>query len=596
MEDLKPSDPTEIGDFKVLKRLGAGGFGVVFLATDPKGRRVALKVLRPEYSDDQRLRERLAKEARSLSAVKGTRTAKLIGVGSADSYAFLAMEYVEGESLDKLVTGGRRPEGAMLWFLALGLVEALEEIHSAGVIHRDLKPSNVILGPEGVKVVDFGISAILDEGGFTQTGSMVGTATWLSPEQISGAKIDERSDIFALGMLLAYVGLGRHPYGDGRPDAVMYRITNTNPDLSQLPNPFRLAVSRCLSRDPSERPTIASLRSFFESGGSASSEVALQESGTPDSTFLVQPSDMDEAARRSKSAAETTTYGQRRGRPTRVLVGVVTVLGLGVGVVATLDATNVADLGIIVEPEASASSEPPATTPSSSPTTVGIARTTTTTQPPPPAYKLLEFEGVQVRWNPCDGPISIYLNTAGKLRPAQEASVARFLSKTAIELTEMTGLVVLYAGATSDKTRNAYRSGERILIQIDSPGNGILPSSDSEYIGQTFLSMDRSRRGFREIDHFDIHINSDLFTPTFFSGSEVNTYGKRILMRYLGQGMGLEYLEDADMIGFGIDDSDQMNNEIMYWGPAIPPSVSEPKWGPGDQLGMVLVGATNGCF
>jgi serine/threonine protein kinase len=590
MEDLRSSDPQKIGDFKLLKRLGSGGFGVVFLATDQRGQQVALKVLRPEYSDDPRLRKRLSKEASTLSAVKGARTAKLIEVGSTDTHAFLVMEYVPGESLEELVASGRRPEGTMLWFLALGLVEALQEIHAAGVIHRDIKPSNVILGPDGVKVVDFGISAILDEGGFTQTGSMTGTATWLSPEQISGAKIDERSDIFSLGMLLAYVGLGRHPYGDGRPDAVMYRITNTSPDLSDLPNPFRLAVSRCLSRNPADRPSVAALLSFFESGGSASSEVALEESKGPDSTFLVQPSDIDAASRRSRDASATGGEKPGRGKRPRALIGAAILSSLGLGVAATLDATNVADLGIIVGSGNTKSS-------ASTPSTVAIARTTTTTEPPPPAYKLFAAEGSQYRWNPCDAPINIFLNSSGKLTTAQEASVARFLSKAAGELTEMTGLLVLYAGATSDKTKTIYRSGERILIQIDSPGSGILPSDESEFAGQTFMSWDRQSRGFREIDHFDIHVNSELFLQRFASESGINNYGKRLLMKYLGAAMGLAYLEDADMVGFGIDNPRQMNNEIMYWGSNGPESIlAEPKWGPGDQLGMVLVGETNGCF
>lgn len=594
MDDLRPTDPQELGDFKLLKRLGSGGFGVVFLATDPKGRQVALKVLRPEYSDNPRLRERLAKEARTLSAVKGARTAKLIGVGSTDTHAFLAIEYVPGESLDELVSSGRRPEGAMLWFLALGLVEALQEIHSAGVIHRDLKPSNVILGPDGVKVVDFGISAILDEGGFTQTGSMTGTATWLSPEQISGANIDERSDIFSLGMLLAFVGLGRHPYGDGRPDAVMYRIANTNPDLSELPNPFRLAVSRCLSRDPAERPSASALRSFFESGGSASSEFALQESKGPDSTFLVQASDIGEASRRSREASGGNDREPKSSKRPRPLVGAAILLSLGLGTVATLDTTNVADLGILVSPN-NKSAAPSSTAPSSSSSTVAVVRTTTTTEPPPPAYKLADFDGSQVRWNPCDVPISIYLNATGKLTTVQEASVARFLGTTAIELTEMTGLLVLYAGATSEKTSTKYRSGERILIQIDSPGNGVLRSSDGANIGSSYVSWDRSRGGFREIDHFDIQINSE-FSEYFVDQSGLTNYGKWLLMNHLGTAMGLATLEDADMIGFGIDNPRQMTNEIMYWGSNLPYSREEPTWGPGDQLGMVLVGATNGCF
>lgn len=594
MEDLKSSDPQELGDFLLLKRIGAGGFGVVYLASDRVGQRVALKVLRPEFADDPRLRERLFREARSLSSVKGVRTAKLIGVGTTDSHAFLAMEYVPGESLDKIVQGERRPEGPMLWFLALGLVEALEEIHAAGIIHRDLKPSNVIVGPDGVKVVDFGISAILDDGGFTQTGTMMGTATWLSPEQINGAPVDERSDIFSLGMLLAYIGLGHHPFGDGRPDAVMYRIANTRPDLSALPGPFRLAVTRCLSRNASERPTLEALRAFFASGGSSSSEVALHEGNNAESTFVVQPTDMSLATEMSRSVAATTGNNAQPRRP-RPLIGAAALLGIGLGVAATLDATNAADLGVIVAPEGTGGRSETPTTSQVPPTTLGVVRTTTTTQAPPPAFKIQEYDGVQVRWNPCDMPINIVLNTAGNLTTTQEAAIARFLSETAFEITEMTELVVLYSGTTTKKTNDLYRSGEEILIQIDAPGQGLLAASESDSLGTWVHSVDRRLRGFQEIDGVDIHINSNVFLNYYMVGPELKAQAKRILMQYLGAAMGLAVLDDTDMNGFGIEDPKQMVGEVMYVGSSAFTS-QDPTWGPGDRIGMMLVGASNECF
>jgi hypothetical protein len=236
----------------------------------------------------------------------------------------------------------------------------------------------------------------------------------------------------------------------------------------------------------------------------------------------------------------------------------------------------------------------------SPPTTVRIAPTTSTTKPPPPAFKLANDSGYQFRWNPCDVPISIYLNTTGKLTAEQEASLARFLSTVAFEITEMTGLPILYSGTTDKRTSTEYLANEEILIQIDEPGNGILKKSESEFVGTYSLSWDRTRAGFREIDGVDIHLNSVGFLSEFFTvgvaiQSELNPYGKRLFMHYLGLALGLDSLDDSAMVGFGFDEPSQRFKEVMYWGNQSWP-LYLPKWGPGDQLAMTLVGDSNGCF
>jgi serine/threonine protein kinase len=275
------------------------------LGVTPSGQQIAIKVLRSELADDQRLRARLAREARAIAAVDGNRTAKVLEVVTDGPYAYLVMEYVPGYSLDELVSQGQKPEGPLLWFTALGLVEALQEIHAAGITHRDLKPSNVIIGPEGVKVVDFGISAITDEVGLTQTGTLMGSAAWLSPEQVTGAPTDQRTDVFNLGLTLAYLATGKHPFGEGRPDAVMYRITAQPPNLEAVPGSLKTAVEMCLQRNPSERPSLAALHHFFSSGGSGSAEVDLVSETGADSTIIVQPSDISVAITESNQGANS---------------------------------------------------------------------------------------------------------------------------------------------------------------------------------------------------------------------------------------------------------------------------------------------------
>jgi serine/threonine protein kinase len=188
MTPLGESDPTRLGEYELLGRIGSGGFGVVYQAEAPDGRAVAIKLLRPEFSDDEGIRARLSREAEALSRVVGDRTVEIIDVVVDGPQAFLVMELVEGENLGALVQRNGKLEGPMLWFAAEGLVEALKSIHQAGVIHRDLKPSNVMYGPEGVKVLDFGISAVAEEAGLTQTGTLLGSAAWLSPEQVQGGR------------------------------------------------------------------------------------------------------------------------------------------------------------------------------------------------------------------------------------------------------------------------------------------------------------------------------------------------------------------------------------------------------------------------
>jgi len=289
MDALLPSDPTQIDGYVVEGRLGSGGFGIVYAATSPDGVPVAIKVLRSELSDDVRLRDRLAREADALGRVEGERTAEIFKVVTEGDLVYLVMERVEGESLTDQVNENGALSGPMLWFAATGLVQALQEIHAAGIVHRDLKPSNVMYGPDGVKVLDFGISVVADETALTQTGAFVGTGAWMAPEMVLGNDVTEKTDVYALGLVLAFIALGRHPFGEGRADALMYRIANTDPDLEGMSEPFLGAVSMCLQRDPDDRPALEELAGFFGSNGeqqlSATSIVGSDAGGTR----IVQP-------------------------------------------------------------------------------------------------------------------------------------------------------------------------------------------------------------------------------------------------------------------------------------------------------------------
>jgi serine/threonine protein kinase len=275
---LQASDPRSLDDYEIVGRLGEGASGVVYRAKQSDGAFVALKVLRAEFAHDEKVRERLRREATALQRVVGGRTAKVLKVEADGAVPYLVMELVPGTNLDQFVEKNGPLRGGLLWSATLGLVEALVSIHDAGVIHRDLKPSNILIGADGVKVVDFGISALHEVSSLTGTGTFIGTASWVSPEQVTGRAVTEASDVFSLGMVLAFASSGSHPFGTGRTDAVMFRITHEAPNLLGVPESLRPIVEGCLNKSPLLRPSLNVVQSLLHestfSGGSDESSEA----------------------------------------------------------------------------------------------------------------------------------------------------------------------------------------------------------------------------------------------------------------------------------------------------------------------------------
>src|SRR5580693_4309758 len=182
--------------------------GVVYLGTDLDGSLVAVKVLRPELTDDPEFRDRFGREVINLTRVKGVCTVQVIEADTESARPFMVTEYVSGPSLSEYVTRYGPPGPDMMYGLATGLAEALTAIHTAGVVHRDLKPSNVILGHDGPKVIDFGIAQALDATSVTRTGMMVGSAGFMAPEQVTG-RAGQAADIFAWAVTLTYAARAR---------------------------------------------------------------------------------------------------------------------------------------------------------------------------------------------------------------------------------------------------------------------------------------------------------------------------------------------------------------------------------------------------
>ncbi|MFA1539066.1 serine/threonine-protein kinase [Actinomadura monticuli] len=256
MEPLRPADPRTIGRYRLAGRLGAGGMGEVFLGYSPGGRAVAVKIVRAELAADARFRERFAREAEAARRVGGFHTAQVVEIDLDADPPWLVTAFVPGPSLAAVVAEhGALPERS-LRVLAAGLAEALEAIHSTGLVHRDLKPANILLASDGPRVIDFGIAQALEGTALTVPGGSIGTPGFMAPEHIRGDAVGPPADLFALGAVLCHAA-GVRPYGDGPAHTLMYRIVHEEPDLSSLPAGLRDLVSACLAKDPADRPTPA---------------------------------------------------------------------------------------------------------------------------------------------------------------------------------------------------------------------------------------------------------------------------------------------------------------------------------------------------
>ncbi|WP_265737359.1 serine/threonine-protein kinase [Actinacidiphila yanglinensis] len=256
---LEPEDPRQVGRYRIVARIGAGGMGQVYLGRSPGGRPVALKVVRPELARDGEFRRRFAREVTAARRVNGAFTAGVVDADPEGSPAWLATVYVSGVSLGEAVSGHGPWAAGPVLALGAGLAEALEAIHAAGVVHRDLKPSNVLLASDGPRVIDFGISTASEASALTHTGMTIGTPGFMSPEQLTGGSIGPASDVFALGAVLAYTAAGVGPFGSGTPHALHFRAVYEQPDLGALPPGLREIVAACLAKEPDRRPTVADL-------------------------------------------------------------------------------------------------------------------------------------------------------------------------------------------------------------------------------------------------------------------------------------------------------------------------------------------------
>ncbi|WP_367323750.1 protein kinase [Streptomyces sp. HUAS ZL42] len=331
---LHRDDPKSVGGYRLVDRLGSGGMGVVYWGRSRSGRDVAVKVVHAQYAEDAVFRTRFRREIEAVRKVSGAFTAPVVDADPEAPRPWMATQYVPGSSLAERLRDHGPLRGTALRRLALGLVEALQDIHRAGVVHRDLKPANVLMAEDGPRVIDFGISrAVENRNTLTETGQMIGTPPFMSPEQFTDARsVGPASDVFSLAALLVFSATGRGPFDADSPYMTAFRVVHEAPGLDGVPRPLRAVLERCLVKEPADRPQLDVLAKEFAE--------ALPEPDPmdPDTTTLrladLRTVEETYAGTGGAGPAKATRSGRTRSRRVRPLPAVacaVVVLALGTG-------------------------------------------------------------------------------------------------------------------------------------------------------------------------------------------------------------------------------------------------------------------------
>ncbi|MEU7896092.1 protein kinase [Nonomuraea sp. NPDC049152] len=248
-----------LGPYRLLRRLGEGGMGVVHLAVDPQGRQVAVKVLRAEVAGDDVARRRLSREVDTMRRVRSRYIAEVLDADVTGHRPYIVTRYVPGRPLDEIVKHDGPLELPALIRVAHGVASALAAVHSVGVIHRDLKPGNVLILDGDPVLIDFGIAQAVDATRLTQTGMFIGTPGYLAPEIIEGHEAGPEVDVHAWAGTLLFAATGQPPFGKGTLEMIFYNITAGKAEVSAAPRELQPLLKAAFQRNPAKRPKAAEL-------------------------------------------------------------------------------------------------------------------------------------------------------------------------------------------------------------------------------------------------------------------------------------------------------------------------------------------------
>ncbi|GAA4150035.1 hypothetical protein GCM10022285_59770 [Streptomyces tunisiensis] len=270
MRPLDTDEPTVVGPYRLLGRIGSGGMGRVYLGRSAGGRTVAVKIVHPHFALDEEFRARFRREVDAARRVGGAWTAPVLDADPDARVPWVATAYAAGPSLTAAVTElGPLPEHTVRT-LGAGLAEALAAVHGLGLVHRDVKPSNVLLTLDGPLLIDFGIARATEgTASLTSTGVSIGSPGYMSPEQILGKGVTGAADVFSLGAVLAYAATGAPPFPGDSSAALLYRVVHEPPELDGLTGDLREVTEACLDKDPSARPSPAGITGRLAPEGGA---------------------------------------------------------------------------------------------------------------------------------------------------------------------------------------------------------------------------------------------------------------------------------------------------------------------------------------
>ncbi|MFI5657567.1 protein kinase [Streptomyces sp. NPDC051684] len=271
MQPLQTGEPTTVGPYRLLGRIGSGGMGRVYLGRSAGGRTVAVKIVHPHFALDDEFRARFKREVQAARRVGGAWTAPVLDADPDAEVPWVATGYVAGPSLTQAAAEGAGLPEHSVRVLGAGLAEALAAVHGLGLVHRDVKPSNVLLTLDGPRLIDFGIARATDgTASLTSTGVSIGSPGYMSPEQILGRGVTGAADVFSLGAVLVYAAVGSSPFPGDSSAALLYKVVHEEPELGSLTGELREVAAACLAKDPAARPTPEEIARRLAPEGAAS--------------------------------------------------------------------------------------------------------------------------------------------------------------------------------------------------------------------------------------------------------------------------------------------------------------------------------------
>ncbi|MEU0491994.1 serine/threonine-protein kinase [Nocardiopsis sp. NPDC006139] len=258
MHETWETDGSTVGGYRLVRSLGRGGFGEVFLGEARDGSRAAVKVLHASWAGDAEMRRRFAAEVEQARRVSGFCIAAILDADPGAEQPWIATEFIDGPTLHRAVAEEGPRRGAELQRLAVNTATALAAIHAAGVVHRDLKPENIMLAADGPRVIDFGIARAVETTSVTASG-IIGTVGYMAPEQLEGARLTSAVDVFSWGAVMVHAATGREAFPGPTRASRIARVLSGEPDLDGVPEELRGTVRTCLDRDPRRRPDARTL-------------------------------------------------------------------------------------------------------------------------------------------------------------------------------------------------------------------------------------------------------------------------------------------------------------------------------------------------